>query len=414
MKQLIIYILLVSAMGVFSNSPYRTKIIAPNIKTLQVGVMNEQYVLPIIELKGEQKVEIRFDEMSHESHTYGYTVLHCNADWTVSDLMSNEYLEGYTNGYMDEFQRSINTNYLYTHYKLSLPNNDLNFKISGNYVVLIYEDNNKDKPLAHACFSVVEPKVSISATVRANTDIEINGRYQQLDFDVLLSGYYVRDAMSEIKTVVRQNNRIDNEVSKLKPNFITDTKLTFINNKALIFEGGNEYHNFDISSVYAAGRGVEKINFNNNSYEATLIPDKIHRGNYIHDFDVNGKFIINHQEAFEDVNTEADYMSVHFALPVQRPFFDGQLFLGGEFNYNLLDNNSRLNYDNRREMYTQTILLKQGGYNYQYWFLPKGSTIASVARVDGSFWQTTNEYTIYVYHRGWGERYDQLIGVRSF
>ncbi|MDO9634424.1 MAG: DUF5103 domain-containing protein, partial [Paludibacter sp.] len=121
-----------------------------------------------------------------------------------------------------------------------------------------------------------------------------------------------------------------------------------------------------------------------------------------------------HQEAFEDVNTEADYMSVHFALPVQRPFFDGQLFLGGEFNYNLLDNNSRLNYDNRSEMYTQSILLKPGGYNYQYWFLPKGSTKASVARVDGSFWQTTNEYTIYVYHRGWGERYDRLIGVRSF
>ncbi len=414
MQKLIIYILLFSAMGGFAQTPYRTRIIAPNIKTLQVGVKNEKYVLPIIELKGEQKVAIRFDEMSHESHTYGYTVLHCNADWTISDLTSNEYLEGYTNGYIDVFQRSINTSYLYTHYELNLPNDDLNFKISGNYVVLIYEDNNKDKPLAHACFSVVEPKVTISAKVRANTDIEINGRFQQLDFDVLLGGYYVRDAMSEIKTVVRQNNRIDNEVRNLKPNFVTDAKLTYINNRALIFEGGNEYHNFDISSVYAAGRGVEKINFINSHYEASLVPDKMQRGNYIHDFDVNGKFLINHQEAFEDVHIEADYMSVHFTLPLQRPFFDGQLFLGGEFNYNLLDNNARMNYDNRREMYAQTILLKQGGYNYQYWFLPKGSTKASVEKVDGSFWQTTNEYTIYVYHRGWGERYDRLVGVRSF
>ena len=35
-------------------------------------------------------------------------------------------------------------------------------------------------------------------------------------------------------------------------------------------------------------------------------------------------------------------------------------------------------------------------------------------KVEGSFWQTGNEYTIYVYHRPWGERYDKLIGVKSF
>ena len=134
---------------------------------------------------------------------------------------------------------------------------------------------------------------------------------------------------------------------------------------------------------------------------------------YIHDFDVNGRFLINNQEAFENVNTEADYMYVHFTLPVKQVFFDGQLFLGGDFNYNLLNNISRLDYDNNAGAYRQTYLLKQGGYNYQYWFLPKGTKKATVERVDGSYWETNNEYTIYVYHRAWGERYDRLIGVKS-
>ncbi len=411
MKHYYITILIFFTVLGYASTPYRTRILTPSIKTLQVAVENENNSLPIIELNDTRKIEIRFDEMSHETKNYSYKVLHCNADWTFSDITTNEYLSGYTNGYITDYQHSVNTHYLYTHYRLNLPNDEMQFKISGNYVILIYEDNQQDKPVAQACFSIAEPKVSITPTIRANTDVEINGRYQQLDFEIALNGYYVRDPMTEIKTMVRQNNRLDNEVQNITPNYVSNSKLTYINNKSLIFEGGNEYHNFDISSVYAVGRGVDRIAFNGNYYEAALFPDKIQRGNYLHDFDVNGRFIINNQNAFGDVHTESDYIRVQVTLPAQRPFFDGQLYLGGEFNYNLTDQNSVMRYDNELAAYTQTLLLKQGGYNYQYWFIPKGATKATVQRVDGSYWQTKNEYTIYVYHREWGARYDKLVGV---
>jgi len=397
--------------SILAAEPYRTRILADNIRTLTIGLVEDATELPILELNEDQQLEIRFDEMSHETHHYGYTVLHCNADWTPSDLSTYEYLDGYTNGNITDYNRSINTHYLYTNYQLRIPNYDMNFKISGNYVLLIYEDNDKDKLIAQACFSVVEPKVKIDAGIRANTDIEIRGRYQQLDFEVLLQGYYARDPMSEIKMVVRQNDRLDNEVRGIKPNYVTESKLSFINNKDLIFEGGNEYHSFDISSVYNFSRNIDHFEFTNNGYEVILFPDKIQKGSYMHDYDANGKFLINHQEAFEDIHTEADYVHVHIKLMADRPFFDGQLYLGGSYNYNLIDYNNRLNYDNTAQAYTKTLLLKQGGYNYQYWFLPKNTSKATVTRVDGSYWETENEYTIYVYHRAWGERYDKLIGV---
>lgn len=414
MRHSIIYLLFLLTLKSFGAPlPYRTKIYVPNIKTLHIGVQDEKYALPIIELNGSEKIKISFDEMSHESHTLGYTILHCNADWTASDINTNEYLNGFTNGYINYSERSINTNYLYTHYQFSLPNDEMSFKVSGNYVVIIYEDNNKDKPLAEACFSIVEPKVGINGKIRSNTDIELSGRLQQLDFDVLLNGYPVPDPMTEIKTIVRQNNRIDNQQNNLRPNDFSTTKLSYFNNKSLIFEGGNEYHTIDFSSVYAAGRGVGKIEFVNNHYEVSLLPDKIQGKKYTHDFDVNGRFLINNQNAFENVHTEADYMHVHFTLPVTQVFFDGQLYLGGEFNYNFLNNNTRLDYDNKTGSYHKTYLLKQGGYNYQYWFLPKGATKATVEKVDGSYWETQNEYTIYIYHRAWGERYDKLVGVKT-
>jgi hypothetical protein len=365
-----------------------------------------------MQLNGTDIMQVSFDEMSHEAHSYSYKVVYCNADWTPSDLNSTEYLSGFTTANITDFANSLNTTYLYTHYSFQLPNNDMGFKISGNYVVIIYEDNLVDNPIAQACFSIVDPRVQITATVRGNTDTELSGRLQQLDFEVALNGYSVRDVSTELKVVVCQNNRIDNLVTDLQPTYLSGSNLSYINNKALIFEGGNEYHRFDISSVYAAAEGVSSINFTSPHYEAILYNNKIQASKpYTYDQDVNGKFIVNMQGA-QDIDTEADYMTVHFNLPTKQPFFDGQLFLGGEFNYNQMNDAVKLNYDGKTESYLQSVLLKQGGYNYQYWFVPKGESKASPERVDGSYWQAKNEYTIYVYHHPFGERYDKLVGVK--
>jgi len=398
--------------SLMAQTTYRTEIFQPNIKTLQIGVVGAKLGLPIMELNASGVLQVSFDEMSREAHSYSYKVIHCNADWTPSSLNSSEYLSGFTTANITDYVTSLNTTYLYTHYTFLLPTNDMGFKISGNYVAIVYEDNKVDSPIAQACFNIVDPHVNISATVRGNTDTELSGRLQQLDFEVALNGYAVRDANEEIKVVVRQNNRIDNQVTELKPTYFTSSSLQYINNKGLIFDGGNEYHRFDISSVYAAGEGVSNIRFTTPHYEATLYDNKIQASkSYQYDLDVNGKFIINMQNAQDD-NMEADYMLVHFNLPAKQPFFDGQLYLGGEFNYNQLNGDVRLKYDGKTESYVQSVLLKQGGYNYQYWFVPKGETRATTERVDGNYWQTKNEYTIYVYHRPWGERYDKLVGVK--
>lgn len=412
MKKNTLFLCLLVSCSMVAQTAFRTQTNQPNIKTFQIDILDKKFQAPIIELNGTNKLQISFDQLSHEAHTYGYKVLHCNADWTQSNLSTNEYLSGYTTGNITDYSLSVNTTVLYTHYAFQLPNDDLGFKISGNYVVFVYENGEMDNPIAQACFSVVEPRVNVDAKVRGNTDIELNGRFQQLDFDVEMNGYPVNDPANEIKIVVRQNNRIDNQVSDLKPSYIASNKLSFINNKSLIFEGGSEYHRFDISSVYASGEGVSAIRYSQPNYNAYLYANKIKSNlSYIQDIDVNGKYIINMQKANDD-NTEADYIFVHFTLPTSNPFFDGQLYLGGEFNFNSMNDASKMNFSLNTQEYSQTLLLKQGGYNYQYWFVPKGEKKATTTKVDGSYWQTSNEYTIYVYHRPWGGRYDKLVAVK--
>jgi len=394
---------------------YRTQIFDPSIKTLQIGRETEKYTSNIIELNGSETLTIKFDQLSHESRAYSYRILHCNADWTASNLSSNEYIDGFTTASITDYTLSSSTTILYTHYWFSLPNNDIKLKISGNYVVVIYEDNQSEKPVAQVCFSVYEPKVTIQHAIRANTDIELNGRFQQIDFDVTFNGIAIQNPQNELKVLIRQNNRFDNEVFGIQPDYIAGSKLSFKNNKLLIFEGGNEYHVFDFSSVYAAGRGVDQIKFVKPHYEVYLLKDEIQNSKaYNHSYDANGKFVINFQESMNNADTDADYMYVNFTLPAKQPFLDGQIYIGGDFCYNILSEKSKMNYDFNAGRYFYRTLLKQGGYNYQYWFLQKNNSKASVDRVEGSFWQTNNEYSIFVYYRPIGGRYDKFIGYKIF
>ncbi len=374
-----------------------TRVFHENVRTLRVA-------REVLTLDEPEPLHISFDEMSHDVHFYTYSVqmLH-------SDLLSGEYLRGFTTQDIDHYEHSINTSREYTHYWFDFPNEDMALTKSGQYRITIYEDGNPDNKVAEVDFCVVEPLVKIDASVRAHTDIEFNGRYQQVDIDVALDPT-VSAQPTEFRVVVTQNNRLDNAVTLTQPTFVEPRRLRYINNKALIFEGGNEYHHFDAFSCFYAGHGIDRVFHENNDYQVVLFADEIQQGTYIHEFDSDGRYVVN-AERTNDPDTEAEYMWVHWTLPAANPFFDGALYVGGDLFGNEMNLRDRLQYDNDTKCYWLTALVKQGGYDYQYWFVPKGDKKTTTQRVDGSYWQTENEYAVYVWWRPFGARYDRLVGV---
>ena len=310
-----------------------------------------------------------------------------------------------------DYEHSINTSREYTHYRFDFPNEDMQLTKSGAYRLLIYEDGNVDKMVAKIGFYVVEPMVQMDANVRTNTDIEFNGRYQQVDVDVNTAALDLRDP-KEITVIVTQNNRMDNGVEITRPTFVEPNRLRYINNKALIFEGGNEYHHFDAFSCFYAGHGIDRVFQANNDYQVVLFADEVQKGTYIHEFDSNGRYVVN-AERTNDPDTEAEYMWVHWTLPMEKPFFDGALYVGGDLFNNEMTLRNRMQYDNDAKCYWLTALVKQGGYDYQFWFVPKDTQKTTTQRVDGSYWQTENTYTVYVWWRPFGSRYDRLVGVTT-
>lgn len=380
-----------------------------NIKSLQLMVNGEWGEQPVMLLGGGNYVEISFDDLQHNYVRYTYSITHCNADWKTSDLVRSEYMTGFDDNRIDDYDQSMNTEMEYNHYSFTIPNDDVKLLVSGNYVVNIFEDGD-DEPIARACFSVLEPHVGLSMGVTNNTDIDTYANHQQLSFSINYSGFQTRNAIDELIPVVRQNNRWDNAVFNLKPTFMRVNEMVYEHNRSLIFEAGNEYRRFEILDRHVPTMRVDKMHYDGDYYHATIMTDE-QRTAYLFDRDQDGRYWVRNGNNVDN-ETESDYYFTHFRLEMpQIP--GGELYINGDLTNNRFDDAYKMEYDLMDHSYQIVLPLKQGSYNYQYLFVRDGETVGHVAPAEGSFHQTENEYSVYVYYRPFGSRYDKLVGFKT-
>ena len=113
-------------------SRFHTEIFEPGVKSLQVGLLSNNQDAPVITLNQDEFVEINFDVLPFAAGWFSYRITHCDADWTPSVLTLDEYLVGFEQADIEDFANSNNSNIKYTNYRLLFPNEDAQFKISGN------------------------------------------------------------------------------------------------------------------------------------------------------------------------------------------------------------------------------------------------------------------------------------------
>ena len=408
---LLIYILLL-LLSIPSVSDAQTaRSMSMSVRSPRMELNGEWDAPAVMTLGGDDRVVFSFDEMSHTYHRYLCRITHRNADWSRSDMLEIDYLEGFNDMPIEDWENSVNTTQLYTRYEFSLPNENVSLKLSGNYRIEILDDDSyDDTPVAVFDFSVVEPKVTVNASVSGNTDRSFNNGEQQLSFVVDYSGYSIADPASDIKPVIYQNRRSDNAVAGIKPTYMHGGALEYVHNDRLIFEAGNEYRRFELTDPNMPGMNVEEVVYNAPDYHALLYVDKPRKSHYGHN-DENGRYFVNTLEGRGSL-LEADYIYVHFALDL--PYRDGgSYYLMGDFTGESFSPLCRLDYDAEGGYYFTSQLLKTGVYNYMYVWLPDGDSKGVLAPAEGTFYETENEYIIYIYHRAFGDRYDRLVGVRS-
>lgn len=413
-KQLIIILIIVlQSVAIYSQQRYKTTPLTDEIATLQVTANSQWGTYPIIRLGSNEYLSIEFDYLSEEVfNRLRYKVSHCDASWRKSERISEiEYLSGFNHNLIDDYELSNNTTVDYTHYNLEIPNKDVNLKISGNYLVEVYDENNPDKILLNACFSVDESVANIGYKISSVTNIDANKEHQQLSLTVNHS-LDIRNPIDELKIVVIQNNRLDTERSGLKPFLISPQKISYEQNLNLIFTAGNEYRRFETSSYRSNGYRVAHLRYNPPYYDMYINRERIRsNGVYSYDQDQNGRFMIRSSDT-DYATTEADYFMTIFTLPMaeELPY---PIYINGEFTYNSFSDRYRMKYDPVNKEYRLSLLLKQGLYNYQYLTYSTKGIIDSSA-LEGNYYETENEYAAYVYYCPVGQYYDRLIATQVF
>jgi len=395
---------------------YDDHVYKPTIKTVQIHGTDWEFAPPLIEMNSGQQIELSFDDLEGDQKQYSISFVHCNADWTPSEIMTMEYLEGFFDLNIINFSFSINTLQKYTHYSVVFPNSSIKFTKSGNYIVYVYPMGNNKELVLSRRFMIFENKVNIPFSIRQSFSSEQQQKQQQIEFSVKYPGLKAVNPAKDFKIVITQNNRWDNAQQNLEPTFYGPNEIVYSMNEAAVFNGGNEFRFFDLRSLRVFSERIKDMYKDaNNVNHVELTHDENRKvKQYLFYNDINGGFLIKNRDIRGNQDIEADYAWVEFFLPYPNPETKGNFYIMGKLTDWRMNKSSMMTYNYKRFGYEAKLFLKQGYYNYIYLLSQDGKKAGDESVVEGSHWDTENDYAIFVYFKEVGTYYDRLVGVQKF
>ena len=376
-----------------------------NIKTATFIQSNEN-VIPIFKL-GEG-FQFQFDDLFGNEANYYYEIIHCDYNWNHSSIPKPEYLKGFDGQRIQEYENSFNTLQIYSHYKLPIPNQFTQLRISGNYVLKIL-DENKDIVLSRK-FIIYEDLVTVPIQIkRARTANYLDYKHN-IEFSVRSLAINFQNPLKNVKVVLLQNGQFNTAIKNIAPQYTIGNELIYRYDTQTQFWAGNEFLYFDNNDIRAASNNVSRIDSSKGIYNSNLYTNNA-RANQPYSImpDVNGNFVIRNIRA-EKNEIEADYAWVYFSLSAPAFMANKDIYITGMFNNYSLSPEYKMDFNVKQNSYEKAVLIKQGFTNYQYQVADAKGTIDAENAIDGNFWQTENDYSILVYYRENTDRYDRVIG----
>jgi len=404
-------LLLLFSASSFAQSPYENQVFRPEIKSVEFYNAKKPASFPIITLGSPEKVLLAFDNLRGGTQNYSYTIEHCDANWNSSNLSTSDYLKSYSDDKITDYSYSTTTLQKYTHYQLRLPNENIAPKIPGNYVLKVYEDGDQSKLVLTRRLYVVSPKIGISAEIVPSNDNSTRQTNQKINFTLNYGALKVQNPGAEIRTVIMQNARSETSILNTEPTYIRGTQLVFSDVTQNDFPAGNEFRHFDTRSLKLNSEHILRIIRGDTSNTVLLLTDPdLGQPAYSFQYDLNGRFYVLNQDGV-DPRTDADYAHMYFTLSTKRSPDEGTPYIAGQFNDYRLDDNSKMHFDPASGKFAASLFLKQGVYDYTYVWVDKAGK-ADYTALEGSHFETENDYQLLVYYRPAGARWEELIGYQ--
>lgn len=370
------------------------------------GSNSLQSELPLVELG--DNLYLQFDALNGNEDDFYYKIEHFNYDWTPSQLMKTEYMDGFDNQRIRNYENSFNTYQIYSHYMLQLPNKfTRGLNVSGNYMIKIFND--LDELVFSRKFMVYENLSNVGVLVRQSRNVKFFDEKQTVDIVINSGAIQFNNPLETVKTLIIQNNNLNTAISNVGPQYTIGKELIYKYNNETSFYAGNEYFFFENKDLRAATSTIQFISLADlyNTFLFANVP----RANLVYTYnpDINGNFVVTAIDV-ERPYIEADYAWVHFALAMDKPIPEKSLHVYGNFNNYAIEESTKLEFNTDRNFYETSLLLKQGFYNYKYVVVDNATGKLDEGAISGNFWQTENDYKVIVYYRNLGARYDRIVG----
>lgn len=374
------------------------------IKTIIFKSKTSESELPILKLN--ERLRLEFDVLNGDEADFYYKITHHNFDWTLSKLLKIEYLKGFDDIRIVDYENSFNTYQIYSHYSLQIPNQDTRLKMSGNYMISIYNDYGE--LMFSRKFMIYENLTNVGVAIKRSRDVKFIEQKQSVDFKISSNNMLFNNPKQTVKTVVIQNNNLNTAITNLKPLYTLGNQLIYNYSTESSFWGGNEYLYFENKDVRGANINVQFSDLKE-IYHSYLFTNIVRANRpYTYNPDINGNFVITVLDA-ENVDIEADYTVIHFSLQHPELLDNKSIHLYGSFNNYTIDESTKMIYNSKSGYYETSLTLKQGFYNYKHVIVDKHGKMDEGV-ISGNFDLTENNYKVLVYYRDLGARYDKIIG----
>ncbi len=398
---------------------YTDKIYVDYIKSVAFHPVNSPIDQPILNLGSRTGLHLSFDDVGGDNYQYNYEIIHCDKDWNPSDIGESEYLTGINGRRIEDVIPSVNTLVDYFNYKLTIPNNEVSWTLSGNYLLVIRDE--EDLPVISKRFMVVDSKVIVVSTMKKSFEEDRIFSDQNISFEIDYEGYQIQVPEEEIFVHILQNGRWGMSYKNLRPLPGGLNRLKFQRSQGFPFPGHKDFRSFDIRSFDFVTKYVHSIDLNTDETVVLLELTKPRAfKNYLSENDANGAFYIQNKDLMGPAQGNndrlrvqylhhADYAKVIFNLKTME-IEDKDVYILGNFNNWLPSDEYKLTYDHTRNIYVGETMFKQGYYDYFFGTVDESGFI-DTEELEGNSHETENLYTFLVYHRNFGDRYDRLIGV---
>ncbi|MDZ7720845.1 MAG: DUF5103 domain-containing protein [Balneolaceae bacterium] len=378
-----------------------------SIRSIQFHREGDPASAPILNLDGNDQLQLRFEHLSLESRQFRVSLTHHNPDWSRSGLPQERFMSGFYNTILNSGELSNSNRPYYRQYSFTFPTEQFQITKSGNYLLKI-EDSDTGYLVLTLPFFVSENKGSLRSSVEKLSVPRQNLRRLHRPVSQFILPDFVQQPQFDLEFYFAQNQFWGRTKEAGELDFSAPDHVQFELNPENSFIGDYEFRTLSIDQLSQSDKYVIEA-------FPTEIPPRLILKDDAEGFGTSGLMNLDRLGPFgnPDMDLQSRYADIVFRFDTdQFPDSTDSIHLLGDFNNWSVSRNNELQFDEKTGRWETNQIIKQGEYKYKY-VLIEGSEIKDLY-FDEQFTNNRQQYHAFVYLKDPNEFYYRLLQVQSF